>query len=202
MTSAVTRASTFADAGFSMVLPGTWAPIPVRDEKRAAHAVAALVKRQVGRDDRFATVRRNVREQLNDVVRRAREANANQLALSLEILPGVPFPASAVFTMRTWPGERPSPEQRGAAIAGMLPGGEPIDCDAGPTVRAWRQVRIRPGTETIEDTKLEYLIAAPGGDQVLHLVADAPVDCDPELIVALFDAMVDSIRWHTEPVQR
>jgi hypothetical protein len=35
----------------------------------------------------------------------------------------------------------------------------------------------------------------PTGEKVLHIVADVPIDCDPEIIAALFDAIVDSIRW-------
>ena len=59
---------------------------------------------------------------------------------------------------------------------------------------------IKPGVESIADTKLEYLLPTPAGDHLLHILADAPVQCDPEMIVALFDAMVDSIRW-LEPLE-
>jgi hypothetical protein len=183
----------------SMVLPGSWANIPVGDELNADRIIAALVSRQVGRSDRLARVRRESKEQLKDVVARARVAGVFQVALSLEILPGIPFPAAMFLDFRPWAGQVPEPADRASRLLEMLPTAEILDLDSGITARAWRQVTIKPGEETIPDTKLEYLLPTPSGDQLLHIIADAPVECDPEMIVALFDAMVDSIRWR-EPI--
>ena len=62
-------------------------------------------------------------------------------------------------------------------------------------IRSFARTTIRPGTAAIPDIKLEYFLTVPTGEKVLHIVADVPIDCDPEIIAALFDAIVDSIRW-------
>lgn len=188
----------FRDGGFSLVLPGTWVQIPLGDHQRAETVIADLVKRRVGRDDRFATVRREAKQQLLDVAAKATAANAIQLALSMEIVPGFPFPASLMFVYREWPAPVAA-EDRLDALGRLLPGGEVVDADPGPTLRSWRQITMTPGTEEIRTTKLEYVVAAPDGRRVLHAVADVPVDIDPDLIVVLFDSIIDSLRWRSAP---
>ncbi len=196
----MTRQVAMRAADISMVLPGSWANIPVSEEPLSERIIAGLVIRQVGRDDRLARVRREVKLQLRDVVARARAAGAFQVALSLEILPGIPFPAAMVLDFVPWNGERPQPERQADTLKDMLPAAEVFTLECGIVARTWRVVQIQPGRETIPDTKLEYLLPTPAGDQLLHIVADTPVECDPEMIVALFDAIVDSIRWREPAV--
>ncbi|MDI2098537.1 hypothetical protein [Ruicaihuangia caeni] len=192
----MTRAVTVGQADFTIVLPGTWASIPLHDAEAADRAVVALVKQRVGRDDRLATARRQARDQLRDVVQRARADGAMQLALSLEILPDVPFPASMIMKFVPW-SDAVSPDDRVSdALRKQLPGAEVLELEPGPTARTWRSVQLRPGSEPVPDLKLEYLLPTADGTQLLQLVADVPVECDPELLVALFDAIVDSIRWY------
>lgn len=190
-----TRQTTMRGVDVSIILPGTWATIAVDDVAASERTIAALVKRQVGRDDRLAGVRRQTRDQLRDVVARARGLGVFQVALSLEILPGVPFPAALFLDFSPWDGARPERAEHTTRLRAMLPSGEILDLEPGLTMRTWRQVEITPGSELTSDTKLEYLLPTPDGEQLLHIVADAPVECEPEMIVALFDSMVDSIRW-------
>ena len=192
----MTRALSVHPAKISVILPGTWADIPLDDAASTDAAISALVKRQVGRNDRLATLRRNAKQRLAEVARDAREANAVMLALSLDILPGVPFPASLMADYREWPatvGE----ERRTVAdgLAMLLPAGELLEFTSGVAIRSFARTTIRPGTAAIPDIKLEYFLTVPTGEKVLHIVADVPIDCDPEIIAALFDAIVDSIRW-------
>ncbi len=181
----------------SIVLPGTWAGIPLDDEKSSDAAISTLIRQRVGRDDRLVTVRRDARDRLREVAREAREAGVAQLALSLEILPGVPFPASFVTEYRAWPRAEDATDV-GARLRALLPEGELMELESGLAVRTWAATTIRPGTQDIPDVKLEYFVVVPRGDELLHLVADVPVDCDAELVATLFDAIVDSIRWYPE----
>jgi hypothetical protein len=196
----MTRQVLMPTADISMVLPGTWANIPIRDERLAERIISGLVMRQVGRADRLAGVRREAKVQLRDVVARARAADVFQVALSLEILPGVPFPAAMFLDFQPWTGEPPREAERTARLVEMLPTADILDLESGLAARTWRQVRIRPGAEELPDTKLEYLMPTPEGEQLLRIHVDAPVECDPEMIVALFDAIVDSIRWNPSGV--
>ena len=66
----MTRQITVAPGEYSIVLPGTWAQIPLTSERDATMRITALVKKQVGRNDRLARHRREVRDQLVDVARK------------------------------------------------------------------------------------------------------------------------------------
>lgn len=192
----MTRSVQVEPARLSLVLPGTWANIPLDDAASSEAVVSSLVKRQVGRNDRLATLRRDAKQRLEEVARDARESNAVMLALSLELLPGVPFPASLMADYREWPvvvGE--TQPTIASALKVLLPHGELLEFESGLATRTFVRTTIRPGTAAIPDIKLEYFLSAPGGERALHLVADVPIDCDPEIIAALFDAIVDSIRW-------
>lgn len=190
----MTRALSVLPAKLSIILPGTWANIPLDDAGASDAAISALVKRQVGRNDRLATMRRDAKQQLAVVARDAREAEAVLLALSLEILPGVPFPASLMADYRAWPdGEDERTVADGLKL--LLPQGELLEFESGVAVRSFRRAVIRPGSTAIPDIKLEYFVCMPSGEQTLHVVADVPIECEPEVIATLFDAIVDSIRW-------
>ena len=192
----MTHALSVRPAKISVILPGTWADIPLYDAASTNAAISALLKRQVGRNDRLATRRRDAKQRLAEMARDARDINAVTLALSMEILPGVPFPASLMADYREWPptvGE----ELRTVAdgLAALLPVGEPLEFASGVAIRSFARTMIRLGTAAIPDIKLEYFLSVATGEKVLHIVADVPIDCDPEIIAALFDANVDSIRW-------
>lgn len=178
----------------TMVFPGTWANIPLDGEAQTEQAITALIKRQVGRDDRLARLRHDAKDRLRRLAADAKAANAIQLALSLEILPGLPFPASLVSDYRDWPdaAEGLTVAER---LGSILPGGELLELQSGVAIRTFRATTMRPGTEEIPDIKLEYFLCVPSGEFLLHVVADVPVLIDPELVAMLFDAMIDSVRW-------
>lgn len=189
-------AASAVPARMSMVFPGSWANIQLDDDQSMESTISRLVKRQVGRDDRLARVRRDARERLLAVARDAKSSNAVQLALSLEILPGVPFPAALVADYRDWPDfGNASGMTLAQRLSAILPSGEVLDLASGVAIRSFRSTSIHQGTEQVPDIKLEYFLCVPGGQSLLHVLADVPISIDVELIAALFDAMVDSIRW-------
>jgi hypothetical protein len=97
------REASFREADLSIVLPGTWVSLPMGDDAAAEREIASLVRRQVGRNDRLARVRRDARDQLRGMIETARAAGAFRVGLSLEILPGVPFPAAMILSYQDWP---------------------------------------------------------------------------------------------------
>ena len=92
-----------ASGEFEIVLPGTWACIPMTTPDAIRQRVAALVKKQIGVSDRLAQHRREVREQLVDASLQALAQEALSFAISLELVPGVPFPASMLTSRSSWP---------------------------------------------------------------------------------------------------
>jgi hypothetical protein len=202
----MTRQLSFQEADMTMVLPGSWVSVPLADDERAKRDINNLVKRQVGMNDRLARVRRDAREQLRGMAAAAKSAGAFRVGLSLEILPGVPFPAAMILDYRAWPASA-SPvgdagltssddaDELAARLGAAFPGAELLPLDCGPTVRTSLTAALKVGAETTQDVKLEYWLPVPGGERLLHITVDVPSPGDPALYTELFDAIVDSVRW-------
>ncbi|WP_158865637.1 hypothetical protein [Leifsonia sp. AG29] len=194
----MTRQLTVGEADFTIVLPGTWVSVPLEGDDRAKAEIASFVKRQVGMNDRLARLRRDAREQLLGMAASARAAGAFRVGLSLEILPGIPFPAALVMHFQPWPaggGAAAGPERLRTAF----PDAEPLDLDCGPTVRRSSVGRLQIGAASTQEVRLDYWMPVPSGDRLLHLSVDVPSPGDPALYTELFDAIVDSVRWAARP---
>jgi hypothetical protein len=192
----VTRQLSFQEADLSIVLPGTWVSVPLAGDESARNRIAAFVKRQVGMNDRLARVRRDAREQLIGMAAAAKEAGAFRVGLSLEILPGVPFPAAMIMDFSSWPPTASADDDDLAArLARAFPEAEQLDLDAGPAARSSEVTQLTVGAESTQDVKLEYWLPVPDGSRLLHLTVDVPSPGDPLLYTELFDAIVDSVRW-------
>ena len=70
-----------------------------------------------------------------------------------------------------------------------------LEPTSGIATRTVRRVNMTVGNTTTPDIKLEHLVLVPDERRFLTLIADVPINSDPEPIAALFDAIVDSIRW-------
>jgi hypothetical protein len=186
---------------FSVILPGTWATVPMADADTMRKAVARIVKERMPRDDRLAAVRRDVREDLLASSTRAAEAGADLYALSLEILPGIPFPASMVGFVQPWPpmsvdaaAAADSADEIAALLVAAFPGSVAMPAATVPHVRR-SDVRTREVGETeTQVLDLEYWFADPTGS-LTCLMVSVP-ECDaPDLVTALFDAVAASVFW-------
>jgi hypothetical protein len=220
----VTRQLTLAKGEFSIILPGTWAAIPLDDEAETARHIKNLVARQVGRNDRLARTRREAREELTDVAEQAKASGAITLALSLEILPGVPFPASLVVTEDAWPTDSrrsdddlsdnpPSdnaasdnaasdnaaddgaPDDLAERLRLARPKAEILDFVSGPVARLSQVGEIALGSGTTTNVAAQYWVPVDHGDRLFLVLVDAPMAEAPDLYLELFDAIVDSMTW-------
>jgi hypothetical protein len=199
----MTRQLSFQEADMTMVLPGSWVSVPLADDERAKRDINNLVKRQVGMNDRLARVRRDAREQLRGMAAAAKSAGAFRAGLSLEILPGVPFPAAMILDYRAWPASAAAvgvagaddADEVAARLGAAFPGAELLLLDCGPTARTSLTAALKVGAEKTQDVKLEYWLPVPGGEKLLHITVDVPSPGDPALYTELFDAIVDSVRW-------
>ena len=195
----MTQQMKFAEAGMAIVLPGAWSTLPLDDPEGLERQIASVVKRRVGRDDRLARVRRDAKEQLRSMATAAAAAGAFRVALALEILPGVPFPAAMVFDYATWPplaaGAVADDESGDDRLRRAFPQHEILPLASGLTARQAITTKLKAGTETAGDVKIQYWIIAPDTERLLHVTVDAPTAGDAELYTELFDAIIDSIRW-------
>jgi hypothetical protein len=190
------------EGSYSIILPGTWAEIPLADEEAMRERIRSLVLQQVGRNDRLARTRRDAREELVSTAERARAAGATAFWMSLEVLPGIPLPAALIARDRAWPegavaeglgGARPLAER----LAAATPGAEIIEQRTGP---------VEIGDDAIGETRepslyLEYSVPYPDDAGLLTVSVSAPTAHDPELYTLFFDAIVDSLTWAERQTQ-
>lgn len=180
----------------TIVFPGTWAMIPLHDEVAASKRINRLVAERVGRADRLARVRRTAKSELEKLVALADESDAFALALSMEILPGVPFPASIVMAREALPAAGGSGDDDLAArLERAFPDAEPLTFSFGPVRRRSAVRQTTYDEESAPELVADYRFAAPDGERLLHLRVNAPMATDPELYLELFDAIVDSITF-------
>lgn len=188
------RAAVSADGLFSLLLPGTWASIPLTDDEAAAQRIGALVKRQVGMNDRLASRRRQLRDELAKSARNAAESGAISFQIALEIIAGVPFPGSIMSRLEDWPAgaHGSGPAER---LASAFPAAAPITTESGPGARIARTGTTTFTDESTPSLSLEYWIPAPSGRRLLLTLVELPMITEPEIFIELFDTVMSSIEW-------
>jgi len=194
----MTRQTSFGGGELAVILPGTWAAIPLDDPEAASKRISALVKSQVGRSDRLARVRRDVKSQLEGVVADARSGDVFSLALSMEILPGVPFPAAMSMSKENWP-IADDPDSEVSRIVRAYPQATPVELSIGTVARSSRVTSQRYDEQSAPELVVDYRFPAPGGEHVIRVHVNAPMAYEDELYLELFDAIVDSITFR-EPL--
>jgi hypothetical protein len=186
---------TSLDQELTIVFPGTWVMIPLHDEEAAARRIARLVTDRVGRADRLARVRRTAKTELERLVALADDSSAFALALSMEILPGVPFPASIVLSREEWPTGPADDDDVATHLQRCFPEDDGLEFSIGP-VRRRSQIRQTTYDEqSAPELIADYRFAVAGGSRLVHARINAPMATAPELYLELFDAMIDSISF-------
>lgn len=192
----MTRQVRMAPEGLRIVLPGSWTRIPLDDPKRTVEHVKRLVKRQAGNADRLARVRR---ETVQDLVASARDAvqiGVHTYFMSLEILPGVPFPAALLFRDEDWP-KAARDQAASGDLAGALEtayeGLELGDARFGPFGRRHEVGSQQVGEEEMLTLRLEYFVPYPDGSRVLLARANVPNVPQAEPFALLFNEIIDSL---------
>lgn len=179
---------------FHFILPGTWAAIPMADAESMKKRVAALVKEQMGRDDRLASRRVQMRNELIEVAGNAVEQGAVSFALALELLPGVPFGAALMARFQSW--SDPGAGDDSARLAATFPDAEILALDGGGF--AARVATASSQTYVTEETPslfVEYWTPAPHSAELLYITVSAPMAPQADLFTQLFDAVIGSLTW-------
>jgi hypothetical protein len=179
-----------------VILPGDWARIPLESQEAANEEIARVIRRRMPRRDEFATYRRDTREMLRAVARDAREWDAVFCAASLELLPGVPFPAALLAHYIDVPGASDDLPLE-VRLAATLPEGEVLELENGLAAR--ELLRSVPGPDepnAFITIRLHYVMPTPFLDRWLKWYANVPTVADPELVGALFDAILGTVRWY------
>ncbi|PWC06103.1 hypothetical protein [Mycetocola zhujimingii] len=179
---------------FHLILPGTWAAIPMTDAESMRRRVAALVKVQMGRDDRLASRRLQMRNELIEVAGKAVEQGAVSFALALELLPGVPFGAALMARFQPW--TDPGAGDDASRLASTFPDAEILPLDGGGCVARLATAGTQKYvTEQTPSLLVEYWSPVPHSDELLYVSVSAPMAPQSDLFTQLFDAVLGSLTW-------
>jgi hypothetical protein len=187
-----------------VIVPGTWVSIPLDSQERAAAFIKRLVREQVGPADRLARMRRQAVEEVLATARDAASIGVHTYLMSLEIAPGVPFPAALLMADDEWPAAT-RPLVADGDFAGALklayPEGEvAVQRNGRPAARVveMTQGQAGDGDEAVDvlTMRLEYHMPHPADPSKMLLVrvnvSDIP---SAEPFAMLFDEIVDSIMF-------
>lgn len=187
-----------------VIVPGTWVSIPLESAEKATAFIKRLVRRQVGTADQLARMRRQAIEELLSTAREAVGAGVHTYLMSLEIAPGVPFPAALLMMDDEWPAVATPLVAEGdyeGALRVAYPEGEvAVQRDGRCTVRVveMSQGRAGDGDEAVDvlTMRLAYHMPHPkDASRMLFVrvnVSDIP---SAEPFAILFDEIVDSIAF-------
>ncbi|KQV07162.1 hypothetical protein [Leifsonia sp. Root112D2] len=199
-----TRQVRMGAGDFSLILPGTWASIPLNDSDAMKKRISALVKQQLGADDRLARRRIQLRNELVETAEKAAAEGALSFSLSIELLPGAPFPAALMAKRRSWPNEVKDATALAAAerLAKGFPTAEILSLDSGDVMaRIATTEQQRYVAETTPSLMAEYWTPAPDADELLYITISAPMVPQSGLFIELFDTMIASLVWNFDVAQ-
>jgi hypothetical protein len=195
----MTREVRFREGRMRIVLPGTWANVPLEDPESAAAYVRRLVRRQVGNADRLARARREATQEIAGNVQAAMAAGVHTYLMSLELLPGVPFPAAILAMDEEWPAAAKEALAQGdveQALRAAYPTGEVAPQRNGPVARVVGMTRGKTGEgDDVLTMRLEYHIPYPDGSKLLMARVNVPGIPSAEPFATLFDEILDSVTF-------
>ena len=182
-----------------IVVPGTWVGVPLGSPGEAEAFVKRLVRRQVGTADRLARARREATAEIMANVADAVSAGAHTYLMSLELLPGVPFPAALLMFDEPWPdAARPGldADDVDRALREAYPSGEVAVQRNGPVARLYEMTRGSTASgEELVTMRLEYHIPYPDRSRLLFARVNVPNIPSAEPFATLFDEILDSVTF-------
>ncbi len=194
------------------VLPGRWSRVELASEAASRRTVRRLVEQSLGTTDELARQRAELRQLLQPVVDSAREVDAIDLYIAAELADGVPLPAWLMVFLPTI--EDAEFARFGidelkkvlADSAEIFEPGAPSSTveesdDSTSAISAVRQNRRRR-TVSPDDPEVgfdvlevDYWIAAVDPNRMALLTFSTGYAEYEEQMLALFDAVVRTIRW-------
>ncbi|MBL0885438.1 hypothetical protein [Myceligenerans indicum] len=188
--------------GIRVIVPGSWVNIPLKSREAAQKFIKKLVRDQVGTDDRLASMRRDAVQELLNNVGDAVAVGVHTYLLSLEMLPGVPFPAAMVMVDEEWPAaarEHRDAGDTGAALRASFPEGEVAVQRLGPVAREVEMAEkvLEDGEQRTESLtmRLSYHVPYPDRSKLLLVRVNVPNVPSAEPFAMLFDEIVDTITF-------
>lgn len=192
---------------FAMPVPGEWTVLPL-DPKTRDRRIAGLVAKELGKDDRLATLRRQKIVRLRKAAAEASANGAFFAALHGRILGEAALAASVVVSMmpplRNTDGEPlVDPEMMAATLAQQTDDGAVLETSVVELVvgRAAR-LRRRGGSgfhgedgREVEGEAVHFYVPLSEANRTLVLVFSTPLLRLADAYAELFDLMAAGARW-------
>lgn len=196
------KQSPLGDTGLFVILPGSWASIPLSSPEAITKRVSALVKKQIGTNDRLAARRRQFRDELIKSATQAVDEGAIAYSIALELLPGVPFSGAMLTRPASWPASVviADDDEPSSKLKVSFPDATILDTQAGPVARQSAEGKQKFTTQSTPSLNLEYWLPKPDGSGLFNIAVSLPMVPDPDLFTELFDSVVDSVSWSASHV--
>jgi hypothetical protein len=189
-------------------LPGRWGRIDLATEASSRRSIRNFIEQVAGNADQLSNLRAELRARFQKAADAAREGGATSMFVAVELAKGIPFPAWAVVF-------EPSIESTDFAALGL--GDLKTFLEAGvrtadPAVtstdvsglaiqairHSWRRTtQLDPSDEATKTEMLEadYWLAAANPNRIALITFSTGYAEHEEQMLALFDAVVSTIRW-------
>jgi hypothetical protein len=201
-----------ADAADAVARPaftfsGIWSRIPVTDDDATARAVRGLVRELVGAEDARATERERLRRQMLESVGNAKELGATEVYLAEQVADGIPV--SAMLSVHRATPRLSVAVGTGASavmdafLEGLRRSGTVPATAERFTVGDSHVLRTVETVETEQGSSLavRFWVTVPSTKTVIPLTFATPFEQLAEPLVALFTAIVATLRWVGQPVR-
>lgn len=184
---------------WAFVFPSGWSSVPLRDEAAIERHVRSIVVGRLGRADRLAATRRDVRENLLEAARGAARAGGLSLTVFSMPIAGVPISGTmAVFPFEASDADRDALVASIAASAGAP--GVAVDKQALPdgwVLRAVRQSEIErtdeEGNPVLPELRADYWTERRELGRILQVSFTTPFIPLRGAMVDLFDSVTLSL---------
>lgn len=197
------------------VLPGRWSRVDLASEASSRRAIRRLIEDALGTRDELGRQRTELRQLLQPVADSAREVGAVDLYVAIELMDGVPLPAwlmvfmptindadferfgiEELKTVLTGSAEIYEPEAPSSLVEAAEGASQPITA----VRQSWRRRTVSPDDPEVgfEVLEVDYWIAAAHPNRIALLTFSTGYADYEEQMVALFDAVIRTIRWPAE----
>jgi hypothetical protein len=193
-------------------LPGRWSRVDLTDESTTRRTVRRMIEQSLGHRDELVKERAELRQLLQPAVDSAREVGASDFYVALELVEGIPLPAWLMVFL-------PSVEDTDflrlgldALTSALEESAQIVEPDARTSFvdrpgeresaisavrQNWRRRTVSPDDPEVgfDVLEVDYWIAAAHPNRIALLTFSTGYAEYEEQMLALFDAVVRTIRW-------
>lgn len=180
---------------WGLVLPASWWRIPLHPESERQRSIDLLLQMQTENTQLEAEVKEYLSSTL-EVRARMAAATSDLLAISLQVVEGLPLSGSLLVSVLPSPG---GPEHILVDLLAAHPRDRTIRVDlynAGPAIRRRSSEPITEQNQHIDMHTVQFYVPHPTRLLMLHLVFSTPLSGEAGAAMEnLFDAIADTLEW-------